>query len=392
MHDGAEARGESGDGTRRHRSRLVTLAAVTIVVGAIKVAEPLVVVVLLAAFFAAAVWPIAAWLIDRGTPRALAIALTIACVLALFGSAGLALWAIIGDLPAALSAYSGKLAAAQTELAQWLDRHGVDRLARAVEISTPIDPAALAKGVLGAANFIASLGAVLIIACFMLVEASTLAVKIPRALPASERALQHPSIETLHQVQRYLLIKTITSAATGGLLGLWTWAWSYDNPLLWGMVAFLLNFLPNVGSFIAAVPPILLAVIDMGWTYAMGVASGYLAVNVVIGNVIEPRWMGRTMGLSPLVVLLSIFFWGWLLGPFGALLSVPLTMVLKLLLQLNERSRPFAALLAPIKLRDRAGGDDEDHRAEATANREPPAGAGVRSGRDLRHRGASEAP
>ena len=120
-----------------------------------------------------------------------------------------------------------------------------------------------------------------------------------------------------------------------------------DYPVMWGMVAFALNFVPNVGSIIAAVPPVLLAVVQLGAASGLAVAACYLAINIVMGNVIEPRYMGKGLGLSTLVVFLSLLFWGWVLGPIGMLLSVVLTMKLKIMLDSNEDTRWLAVLLGP---------------------------------------------
>jgi AI-2 transport protein TqsA len=113
----------------------------------------------------------------------------------------------------------------------------------------------------------------------------------------------------------------------------------------WGLLAFLLNFIPNIGSIIAAVPAILLALIQLGLPSALLTLLGYLVVNITIGNFLEPRVMGRSLGLSTLVVFLSLLFWGWVLGPIGMVLSVPLTMIAKIALAANEDTRWLAVLL-----------------------------------------------
>jgi predicted PurR-regulated permease PerM len=117
--------------------------------------------------------------------------------------------------------------------------------------------------------------------------------------------------------------------------------------VLWGLVAFLFNFVPNIGSIIAAVPALLLALVQLGPGPALAAGAGYLVVNIVMGNVVEPRFMGRGVGLSTLVVFLSLVFWGWVLGPVGMLLSVPLTMVVKLALEANPETRWIAVLIGP---------------------------------------------
>jgi predicted PurR-regulated permease PerM len=144
-----------------------------------------------------------------------------------------------------------------------------------------------------------------------------------------------------------MAIKTWISIATGVLVAVWLKLIGVDFPLLWGVLAFVLNYIPNIGSFISAVPAVLLAVIQLGMVQASIAALGYAVVNIVMGSVVEPRFMGRGLGLSTLVVFLSLVFWGWVLGPVGMLLSVPLTITAKMALESREESRWAAVLLGP---------------------------------------------
>jgi len=114
-----------------------------------------------------------------------------------------------------------------------------------------------------------------------------------------------------------------------------------------GLLAFFLNFVPNVGSFVAAIPGVLLGFILFGPAMAGIAAIGYVAINVGVSNVIEPRFMGNNLGISPLIVIMSLVFWGWLLGPVGMLLSVPLTMVVKVILENVPSTKSAAILLGP---------------------------------------------
>jgi len=115
--------------------------------------------------------------------------------------------------------------------------------------------------------------------------------------------------------------------------------------VLWGLLAFLLNYVPNIGSIIAAVPAVLLGLVELGVGHALWAGGGYLLANMVIGNIIEPRFMGRGLGLSTLVVFVSLVFWGWVLGPVGMFLSVPLTMAVKVALESSETTRWVAVML-----------------------------------------------
>jgi predicted PurR-regulated permease PerM len=147
-------------------------------------------------------------------------------------------------------------------------------------------------------------------------------------------------------VQTYLGIKTVVSFATGLFIAAWCAVLNLDFPVLLGLVAFMLNYIPTVGSIIAAVPALLLSLILVGTLgHALLVGLGYVVVNTLFGNILEPNLMGRRLGLSTLVVILSLLFWGWLWGPLGALLSVPLTVVVKIWLENTPDLRWVAILL-----------------------------------------------
>jgi len=150
----------------------------------------------------------------------------------------------------------------------------------------------------------------------------------------------------LTSVNNYLAIKTLVSIATGVVVSLMLWAFGLDFFLLWGVLAFLLNYIPNIGSIIAAVPAMSLAFLQLGMAEAGFIGLGYMIINMVMGNIVEPRYLGKGLGLSTLVIFLSLIFWGWLLGSVGMLLSVPLTMIIKIGLENAEEGRWFAILLS----------------------------------------------
>ncbi len=180
---------------------------------------------------------------------------------------------------------------------------------------------------------------------FILFEAPDFPGKIRLAFrDGAERLAQWGGL--VAQVQRYLLLKTVISAVTGLLLGIWTAVLGLDFPILWGILAFALNFIPTVGSIIAAIPPMILALVLLGPGSMLAVGAGFLVTNVGLGNLLEPRIMGDQFGLSTLVVFLSLVFWGWLWGPAGMLLSVPLTVVLRSALAQSGSSRWLSVLMS----------------------------------------------
>jgi predicted PurR-regulated permease PerM len=187
---------------------------------------------------------------------------------------------------------------------------------------------------------------VLLIVAFILLEIPWFPEKFRAATGSSEAALARAK-EILLNVERYVLLKTVLSLATGAGVAIWVALVGLDFALLWGLLAFLLNFIPNIGSVVAAVPALLLSLVQLGPGKTLLVLAGYAAVNFLFGNVLEPRWMGRSLGLSTTVVFLSVLAWGWILGAAGMFLAVPLTVVLRIALASNESTHWLAVLLGP---------------------------------------------
>ena len=187
---------------------------------------------------------------------------------------------------------------------------------------------------------------VLLLVIFILFEAAGFRNKLAVAFGGEGEHLRQLG-RMAAQVQQYLVIKTAVSTATGLFIGVWVWMVGLDAPQLWGVLAFAFNFIPTLGSIFAAVPAVLLALIqpDISPVGAVVIAAGYAGVNVVFGNFVEPTLMGRRLGLSTLVVFMSLVFWGWVWGPVGMLFSVPLTMAVKIALENTNEFRWVAVML-----------------------------------------------
>ncbi|MEW8014025.1 MAG: AI-2E family transporter [Candidatus Sedimenticola endophacoides] len=351
---------------RPHTSLLLSLAAFVIVVAGMREAQALLVPFLLAGFIAIVAAPAMFHLCRRGLPAPLALVLVI---LGIF-SAGMLLGVLVGgsldDFSARLPEYQAKLKSQTTQLLQWLQGLGLPLPEQA--LGNLLDPA---RAMAMAAQGLSSLGSlltntflILLTVVFILLEASSFPGKLRLILSDFDRSIVHFDRFT-DNIKRYMAIKSATSLLTGAAIALWLWAFGLDYPLLWGVLAFLLNYVPNIGSIIAAVPAVLLALIQLGSGGALWCAAGFLLVNNLVGNVIEPRFMGRGLGLSSLVVFLSLVFWGWVLGSVGMFLSVPLTMTIKIALDSHERTRWLAVLLGPDP-------DDAEDRGGGTPTSAPP--------------------
>ncbi|MDX8406362.1 MAG: AI-2E family transporter [Mariprofundus sp.] len=332
---------------RSVNSFMLTGAAFVVLVAGMQAATSLLIPFLLAAFIAIICLPPMYWLHGRGLSSGVAV-LVIALTLILAGSLiGAFVGASIADFSHNLPVYQARLQAQTDLLLAWLTGLGLhlDSQLLRDNLSPAVAMGMAGKLLSGLGNALANTFLIMLTVIFLLLEASALPNKW---LAMGEHA---PSEGHFRQfvvsVNSYLSIKGWVSLATGGIITLWLAILGVDYPLLWGLIAFLFNFVPNIGSIIAAVPAVLLALIQLGPGTALAAGGGYVLVNIVMGNVVEPRYMGRGVGLSSLVVFLSLVFWGWILGPIGMLLSVPLTMIVKLALEADDETRWLAILLGP---------------------------------------------
>lgn len=326
---------------------LVVTAALFIVLAGIKVSANILVPFLLAAFIAIICNPLIAKASEYKVPKPLSVTF----VILLFVGIALSLAGLVGKSLNELSLLLPEYRAQLTEQFSWLTA----KLAEFnIQVSSSLlveyfDPAAamgLAADMLsGLGGVMANLFLIIITVVFMLFEASSMPKKLHLALDDPEMRLKQID-RFLASVNNYLAIKTLVSIATGVCVSVMLWAFGLDFFLLWGVFAFLLNYIPNIGSIIAAVPAVSLAILQLGPAQAGAIGIGYLVINTVMGNVVEPRYLGKGLGLSTLVVFLSLIFWGWLLGTVGMLLSVPLTMIIKIGLESSHEGQWFAVLLS----------------------------------------------
>jgi predicted PurR-regulated permease PerM len=203
----------------------------------------------------------------------------------------------------------------------------------------------------GMGSAISDIVLILLTVTFILLEASSFPIKLRSVLGDPQRAFPQYT-KFVNDIKRYMVIKTIINLITGVIIGLWLYILGVDFPVLWGFVAFLLHYIPNLGSIVAAIPAVLLALIQLGFGPAALAAAGYIVVGFTIGNVVEPRLMGRRLGLSTLVVFLSLIFWGSVLGPIGVVLCIPFTMTLKFAFESSKSTQWIAVLLESEKFKE----------------------------------------
>ena len=315
---------------------MLLLASLVLVVGGLQAARDFFIPVCLAFFLAAVSFPIMNWLREHRVPRFFAVLTTVAVVFSFLTAFIVGSAMLISDLSEGdrLELYGSKLYKvaldAGAQLEEWQVEGAQEEIKKFLTADQIVDffkenITSLLGSVLDTFKVSAI---VLILLVFMLSEARIFSRRFEAIVEAKGPNLQR-MLSATRDIQKYLGIKTLISIATGGLAGLLCWAAEIDFPLLWGLLAFALNYIPAVGSIIAGVPPMLLALLTHDLRHAVAVGCGYLVINGFLGNFMEPALLGRRFGLSTVVIVISVLFWGFLWGPVGMLLAVPLTMMVK---------------------------------------------------------------
>ncbi len=327
---------------------LVSVAAVVIIIAGMKAAASLLVPFLLALFVAILVASPFNWLQDKGLPAAIALLVVLGLLVLVILLLGTLIGGSVEDFSGDFPAFQERLHTVTGGLLGWLDKTGIHITNELV--SAYMDPA---KAMQMATNILGSMGSmltnsflILVTVVFIMLEAAGFPDKYRLMHSNADKSLAEFS-EVISNINHYMGIKMLTSLATAILVVILLVIIGVDYPLLWGVLAFLLNFVPNIGSIIAAIPAVIQALVQLGPGAALEVAAGYLVINIMIGTFIEPRYMGKGLGLSTLVVFLSLVFWGWVLGPVGMLLSVPLTIAAKIAMDAHEDTRWVAIMLGP---------------------------------------------
>jgi AI-2 transport protein TqsA len=340
---------------------LLTGACIVVVLAGMRAAAGFFVPVVLAFFLSVLSYPMMRWMLARGVPNWIGVMLTTLVnvgALVFVINAGVSL---VTRMQQELPMYLRGLKKLLDGGAAWLEEQGM------VEASATLDrmwdwqglgnqnvmqglTTIMGSTVGTAASVVSTTILVMILMVFILMEGMGM-----RRRFAAIRAAGGPDfsqiISSASDIQKYLTIKTLISLGTGILAGLWCWLFSLPYAFLWGIVAFVMNYIPAVGSILAGVPPVLLALVAFGPGSAIGVLLGYLAINMALGNFLEPTLLGRRFGASPLVFVLSVIFWGWMWGPVGMFLAVPLTMLVKMMLGHSDEFRWIAVAMAKKRMK-----------------------------------------
>jgi AI-2 transport protein TqsA len=314
-------------------------------------------------FVALAVWPICRWVQARA-PRRLgflgyaAAMLVLLIVLALFFGA---VWYVAQRIIAEFPRYADDFRRVWQGAADWANGLGLPISVPGPPSAGPAEDSAQAAGdaaldpITGFAlttlnsawQIFSTLVLIFFFVLLMLIEAPTWRAKLAGAFGSGTKEAWFHSVSAIAQRFRlYLVLRTVIGLVTGTLYWAWLWLLGVEFALLWGMLAFLLNFIPTLGSFIVFALASLFALMQQSLESALVAAGGLFVIEQAMGNVIEPRVQGRRLSISPLVVLVALLVWGWIWGVVGTLVAVPITVLMIIAFAHIPALRPLALLLS----------------------------------------------
>lgn len=331
------------------RDGILTLAGIAVLLALLRESSAIIVPFLLSLFIAIIAASPVDWLKQHGLSTALSAIIVVLVIVVFLVLIATMVGSMATQLEQALPGYQARVSELSSEVSTWLAAKGID--VDKSGVLSAIDPGAVMgitnQLVAGIGDALSNVFLIMFTVIFMLMEASGFPRKLAAMVGNSGEAALQRIAEVIQGVNRYVAAKTVVSLVTGVLIWIGLELVDLDFAPLWGFIAFALNFVPNIGSALAAVPAALLAMLQLDPTGILVVIGIYLVVNMVIGNVFEPMIMGQSVGLSVLTVFMSLVFWGWMFGPVGMLLSVPLSMVVKFVSQASPQTQWLAVLMEP---------------------------------------------
>jgi AI-2 transport protein TqsA len=329
------------------RSNITIAASMVIVLAGVHAAQSIIVPFLLAGFVAILSYPLVKLLERIKIPEGISVLLAVATILLTGSVLGQFINRSIKNFATNMPEYKLKLIQHFENIPLLSEIEFFDKSLS--ETLTALEPEqAMSIGVNLLSNvgdILSSTFLILLAAIFILLEAKIFNSKI-HTLSQGKSEFSEKVDNFISAVKNYMLIKTGISALTGVIISTALYFVGVEHFLLWGLLAFVLNYIPTLGSLLAAVPAICLAFVQFGSGTALLVAIIFIAANIIMGNIVEPKFMGSGLGLSTTVVFASLIFWGWLLGSVGMLLSIPLTMVIKIASSNSENWHWLAIILS----------------------------------------------
>ncbi len=320
------------------------IAAAFIIIIALKSLSSVLVYIILSVFITILLAPVFKFFDEKGLPAVLAFFITLAGFVVVFSGVFYIVENSVKEFVSNISFYEAKLNSVVNDANSFLKKYD---LKLDLSYFQSMDFVSVLKGFIGKAGTVISGFLVVVIGVsFLLFESKDFGKKL-------DLITKNPDYfkAFFESVQKYFIIKTFTSFLTGLLIGITLYAFGVPYAFLFGFISFLFNYIPVVGSIIASIPGILIALVTFGFETALYVSVFYLVINIFVSNILEPKVMGEGLNLSPAVVFFSLIFWGWLFGMVGMFLAAPLTMTLKLAFENSEKTEWISVLLSNYKER-----------------------------------------
>jgi predicted PurR-regulated permease PerM len=293
--------------------------------------------------------PLLFWLKSKKAPDWLAFVLTLMAIILVFGALIIMLVVAMDRLIAAVPTYADALENTKQALADFLISLGINRLDVSIlfDLLEPGELVGVAASFLsGLVGALSNVVLVLLIVIFLLVDAFSIPAKVTKAIESGNQYVRRIA-DFGKDIRQYVYITTIVGLATGILDTIFFLIMGVDFAVLWGILAFLLSYIPTIGFWLAAIPPTLLAMLESGPLAGLVVFLGIVLINGFAENVVKPRYMGKGLNLSPFVVVFSVIFWSAILGPLGAILSIPVTLIIKeLVLEVDPQNQWLADVMS----------------------------------------------
>ena len=324
---------------------VVVVASFVIVIAGLMQAISIVNPILMALFISIICAQPISWLQKKKVPQTLAVFIVLFLIVAVFIGFSELIGSSLSSFSENVTVYEDNLRVMGKSVVEFTNSFGLNisftKVSNMFDVSKVMNVTAGLLGQLG--SFMGNALTIFFLALFLLFELDTLEIKSKIVFKESKTSNYIFSI--FKSIRHYLSIKTVTSLITGAFVWIALEIIGLDYAIIWGLIAFLLNYIPNIGSIVAAIPALLFALIQLGFGGVLWTGIVFVAVNMIVGNIIEPKMMGKGLGLSTYVVFVSLLVWGFILGTVGMFLSVPLTMAIKIMLEQNKQTEWIAILL-----------------------------------------------
>jgi predicted PurR-regulated permease PerM len=328
---------------------LITIAAVGLALAFMQRAADIINALFLAWIIVLVASPLLHWFIRKGVPTWLSFVVTLVAILAAFVAFSLVLVVAVDRFAETIPEYAAEVNIMLASIQDTLSSLGINQ-SDSGSIMSFVDPERILNviggflgGLIGTvSNFVL----ILMLIIFLLLDAFNAPAKLVEAVKAGNAYLQR-YFHTSESLRKYIFITTVVGLATGILDTIWFILLGVSFPLLWGILAFLMSYIPTLGFWLAAIPPTLLALLESGPASAALVFLGVVLINGFAENVVKPKYMGEGLNLSPFMIIFSVIFWAGVLGPLGAILGVPMTLMFKqLVLEADDQNRWIARLMS----------------------------------------------